>query len=515
MMRTACVALGISALSLQASAQTKMTVENVMKMSLRNSGPIIDQDQIRGYFFFYLSDKVDKKTNEYTLSIVDENLKKIKEIKMQDGKEVSLLEAAYNGSAINFTFFNDKENTLEYRSYKTDGKMAFSYTRELDKKSEKYFKAAYVNKADEDNENKTVNDIPGKGFISITPIREDKTYTYDVNFYSSEKRKTWNFNPTEEGKITAGDFLGATDSVVIIETMQRAHLMSGKTESGLVGLNIETGKQMFNIQTVDKQYELAPMNVTPLQSGSGFLVMGPYYNNGDDVAKAKSQGLAIWQMSSQGKILRSKYLSWQRDLGKFMNVDQRGKLDDIGWLYIHKLVQTSNGKFFVVGEGYKRVADALGIAATALSGSYRGNTTKLKITDMVVLQLNDQFALEDAKVYEKNANNFSLEGGDFASPHTLAIMAKNWGYFDYEYTMMTPDHNGFTASYTDYERSKGYKGTTFNTISFYDNKLHQDKIQLKSEASTMRIMAGKSGYVLVSEYFKKKKTLEVRLEKTN
>ena len=80
-------------------AQTsKLSIDNVYSVTLRNSGTIIEKEEIKGYYFLYQSDKVDRKTNEYSLQILDANLNKIKDIKFQDSKKIILLESSYNGS---------------------------------------------------------------------------------------------------------------------------------------------------------------------------------------------------------------------------------------------------------------------------------------------------------------------------------------------------------------------------------------------------------------------------------
>ena len=211
-------------------------------------------------------------------------------------------------------------------------------------------------------------------------------------------------------------------------------------------------------------------------------------------------------------------MSWAKDLSKYLNVDQRGKVADLGYVYIHRIMQTEEGKIFVVGEGYKKVADGLGIAANVLTGGYNASMTKLQITDLIMLELSTDFVLENAQLYPKNKNSFSLAygGSDFASPHTLALVAKMYGAFDYIYTQMGKNNASFVSAYTDYERNKGgYKGMTFHSISFYDGKISTDKINLKTDASRMAILPAKPGAVLLMEYYKKDKRLELRMEKIN
>jgi len=503
------------ALNIHSHAQ-KLSIEKAYKVTLKNSGAIIENEQIKGYYFLYMSDKVDRNTNEYTLQIVDENLNKINDVKFTDNKNIVLLESSFNSDAITFLFYNDKENALEYRLYGLDGKQTFTYSKVLDKKSETYFKYQLRRNDDEESENQNVFDIPGKGFLSVTPLRESRKYTYDINFYSSSKRKSWTYNPVEDGKFTSAQYLGANDSVALIEVLSKEKLLSKETESTIMGINLENGKKLFEVRTQDKGNQLYPMNVTMLKGMNEFLVMGLYYEGNDRVVQDKSQGLGIWLMNNQGKIVRSKYMSWANDLSKYLKVDQKGRVASLGWVYIHHIMQTEDGKIFAVGEGYKKVADGVGIALNVLSGSYSAGVTKLQITDMLMLELSKDFVLTDAKIYEKNNNNFSLgTGSDMYSPHSLALFAKAYGAFDYNFTQMGDKNESFSTSYTDYERSKGYKGLTFNSISYYDGKLSQDKINLKTDASSLRVLPAKSGSVLLVEYFRKDKRLDLRMEKLN
>ena len=87
------------------------------------------------------------------------------------------------------------------------------------------------------------------------------------------------------------------------------------------------------------------------------------------------------------------------------------------------------------------------------------------------------------------------------------------GAFDYEFTTGAPEDNNFVICYSDWVRSSSYKGQTFNSIRYNGTKFTQDKIELKSKASRMKVLPAKSGSIMIMEYFKKDKKLEFRLEK--
>jgi hypothetical protein len=499
----------------------KLSIDNVYSVTLRNSGSIIENEEIKGYYFFYQSDKIDKRTNEYTLQILDANLNKLKDIKFQDSKKIALMESSYNGSSLVFMFFDEDQNMIDYRLYDLEGKKTNSYSKVLDKRSEQYFKNVPRLGNDDGAENQSVYDIPNKGFLSIVPLREGKSYTYEVNFYSSEKRRSWNFNPIEEGKFTQAQYLGANDSIAFIEVLSKAKITSKEMESAFVGINLSNGRKAFEVRTQDKGNKIYPMNISPILNTNKYIVMGPYFGSDDKVLQDKSEGLAVWTMDNKGKILATKYISWADDVSKYLKTDFKGRLTDIGYVYFHNLFQTDDGKIFAIGEGYKKTASALGIATTvlgAMAGSYGGGASvaKMKVTDMVLLQLNDQYALENATVYDKYNNNVELPSGyDFVNPHTLALLLKTNGSFDYTFTQMGKNKGSFMSGYTDFEKGKDYRGLSFNSISYYDGKITNDKIKLATKATRLRVLPAKPGSVLLLEYYKKDKRVDLRMEKLN
>lgn len=499
------------------SAQSKLSIDKVYSASLRNSGAIITNNEVKGYFLFYKSDKIDRKNYEYTLQILDENLNKVKDIRFTDSKSVSLQEASFNGNNLMFAFFDEENKLLDYRSYSFDGKQTVSYQRDLDKKSIRYMETK-MEQNSEESQNSTLYAIEGLGFISCIPIRDDGQYSYEVNFYNGEKRSQWTYNPETGDKFEAAQFLGNSDSVAVFQVTRKKALMAGKYESWLLGIGLAKGNTVFEFQTENKdKFNFMPMNVATVAGAAGFVLSGPYFNPDDNVLKDKSLGMGIWIMNNKGQIIRSKYSSWEADLSKYLPVNSKGKLDDIGYLFIHKVIRTSDDRIFAVAEGYKQQASAFGIATTVLSRGNGASTVKLKITDMIGLEFDSSFALKNAVVYKKNSNNIEFPGGfEFTGPQTMAMMAKyNYDAFDYEYTQISSDKSSFVVGYKDYVKEDGYKGGTFNSISYYNGKFSTDKINLKSSASSLKVLPGKTGSVVILEYYKKDKRMEMHMEKLN
>ncbi len=500
-------------------AQNKLSVDKVYATYLRNSGTIMENNQIKGYFFLYQSDKIDKNTNEYTLQVLDQNLNKVKEIKFEDSKKINLLEASYNNNSLAFLFKNADQKTLDMKIYDMDGKLKFSYSREYDKKTDELMKRYETMHTDEGT-NQNVFDLSGQGYVSVLPLRDGKQRTYEVDYYSSEQKKQWTYKPEDdEERFANAEFMGNTDSLIILEVLKKNRAMSGKMTAHIVGINFVTKKKVFDIDDSNDEYTFVPSSIIPLKGKNELVIMGSYFAKGDNIIKDFSKGMAVYTIDSKGKILTKTYNSWADDFGKYLSLNNKGKIDKIGFLYIHKLIQTPDGKIFVVSEGYKRQASAGGIAATVLlaaAGAHSSavGVTKIVVTNMVVMEFNEKFKIKNATIYDKSNNTVESSGmSDFGSQHEIALLVKMKGGFDYEFTTGDVDNGNFTICYSDWVKSSEYKGKTFNSIRYNGSKFSTDKIELKSKASTMKVFPAKSGSVMIMEYFKKDKRLDFRLEK--
>ena len=347
------------------------------------------------------------------------------------------------------------------------------------------------------------------------PSREDKDYTFQIDYFSTEKRRQWTYTPTEGAKKFVGDYLGSFNGVVYIEVLKFTGMFDQKPESSIIGLNLETGKQVFE-KTTDSKYRFYPASMSLLNDGKAYLY-GEYFDVNGNISKDKSLGFAFWGIDEKGKILSEKYCSWDLDLGKYLNVSSKGKIEDFGFMYLHNILQTSDGNIYAIGEGYKKVVSALGIAAKILSRNSNISTLKIKITDMMLIKFDKDFTVKEAKIYDKNSNSVELQSGyEFVSTPLIGKLVKwVYGEFDYAYTQTNKDVSSFTVCYADYVRDKDYKGATFNSISYNDGKITTDRINAKSEGRRAWVLPGKQGQVLLVDFNKKERRLQAHFEKLN
>lgn len=498
----------------------KLSIANIQKASvMRNSDAIKEGSEVKGYYFFYVSDKIDRKTNEYTLQIMDQSLNKLKELKFQDSKNVTIIESSFNGTDLVFMFYNYDTNILDYQVYGADGTKKFSYTKSLSKKDEAYLRTNYFID-DEDNNFKGLYPIEGKGFISNIPSRDNKDYTFQISYVGTDAKKQWSYIPAMDGKMFVGDYLGTFNNVVYVEMLKYSGVLDRNPDSYILGLSLENGKLLFQKSTNEGKYNFYPVSMSVLNNGKAYLY-GEYFDKGGNVMKDRSKGFAFVGIDETGKTLSEKYSSWAVDLGKHLGVSGSGKIDDFGFMFLHNMVQTDDGSIYAIGEGYKKAASALGIAsmvlATAGGGRSDISTVKLKVTDMLMIKFDQEFTVKEASIYKKTDNDIQLaSGSEFTSTQMLGKHIKYYyGGFDYAYTQVNKDRSSFSVCYSDYVRGKNYKGATFNSITYSDGKLTQDKIQTKSDATKSIVLPARQGQVLIMDYYRKDKRLDLHFEKLN
>jgi hypothetical protein len=495
----------------------KLTLDNVLKAYIKGAGPIYEGRQVKGYYIFYESDKIDRKTREYTIQILDENSNPVKKATFQDHKDVVLYDAEFNGSSLCFFLINSKEKKYQYKIYDSECKLKYEYEKEYDRGDFELF-LAQVNAmgSGDDATSNTLIAIPNLGFASLMPVRQGGSNFFEIGYYSSVSNKYYTYKPEFEERQVGGICMAVVDSTIYLEVGKKMRALSGKYNTSTYAYNVVSQKKVFEIaERFDPKYKSVPTFITKDQETGNLLMASTYFEEDDNVVKDYGLGVAIYTITRDGKILTKEYNPWQGAFSKYLTVNDKGKIDEIGYLCIQDIKRAADGKLFVAAEGYKRKFDALG-SAFALMGSRGGGFTKIVITDLVLIEFDKTNKLTNATVYKKRP--FAAVAGamaDQVSQHALAIMLKYSGSFDYSFTTSNKDNSSFSFCYTDWEKTPDYKGGTFNSIKYSNGKISTDKIQLSSKSSFMRIYPAKQGYVAIYEYFRKAKKVEFRLEKMN
>lgn len=511
-MKRILIAAALACLSFGAQAQTEKKLSDIGTFYLKNSGAIVDKNKdVDGYYFYYEMDKLKKGQREFAIQILDKNLNEVAKKSYVDDKHTTLLESSFNNQSMMFVMANFDEKKFTLLTFDKQANQTGKVDIPLESKEVRTYKA----QMQYDMMQPTVYAVDNKGFL-FSKIEDNKKIGYSLKYYPTDGGKAWEFNSPDESKeILSVNPIEVNDKVVVALEMARPGALSRKVSMRIKVIDINTGKLLFE-RDYNKNAKPRFINNAFLNSDNSVVFMGEYFKEGDNIMDDKSQGLFTEVIDFSGKTLTENFASWSTDVSKLMKVKNGSKITDKGYIFFHDIVKTGNNNYYAIGEYYKKTANGLGIAAMALGGGVSsGGATQLTITDAVVFRFDQNFKLTSVQDFDKGTSR-APNLTDFGSPQLNAHIMKYMGAFDFIYTQRDPANDRFYACFIDYERLKGEKNkNAFKTIIYDDGELSEDKIYLSTKDKNFRVMPGKMGNVLLTEYNKKEKTITLHLEKLN
>ncbi|WP_303280025.1 DUF6770 family protein [Flavivirga aquimarina] len=508
-MRKFLTLICLSIISFSLNAQEK-TLKEITSLKMKNIGALMDKNNdVDGYYFYYEVDKLKKGKREYAIKMLDNNLNDIATKSYIDEKNTILADSKFNNQALMFTMINVKERQYKLVSFDKKGERGKDVLIDVNKKEMKW-----LNLMVKTGNFNMLLPVDNKGFL-FNYVKNNEKLGYGLKYIATDGGTTWDYNsPEDSEEILAINPIEVNEKVIVALEASRKSLFSQTIKFKVLVIDIETGKLLFE-KEFDRENNPRLITNAFLSNENEVVLLGEYYKKGDNIIKAKSLGIFAQINNLDGKVISDNKVSWEDKIDKMMPTGLDGKDSNRGYVYFHDIVRTQKGTYYCIGEKYRKTASGAGIASLALGGS--GSATQLTITDAMVFEFNNNFDLNNIEVFKKGKSRApSLI--DFGSPQLNAHALKAFGAFDYEFTQIDTDRDRFYANFIDYERLKGEKNKlAFKTIMYNEGKLSEDKIYLEKDSKKieLRVLPAKLGHVMLMEYNKKEKTLDIHLEKLN
>jgi hypothetical protein len=499
----------------------------IKRFSVSGFKPILERNEVKGYFMFGLLDKVNRKENLYQITILDNNLNETHSVELTKSKTFYLLETAYNGVDFCFSFIDYKKKTLEYLLYDKAGKSVGSYVVSGLSNSEVQGVAARAKMAGDAYSGGLVT-VSGKGFVRYG-IEKMKGYRMEMEMFDNTGKKVWTANSgvSKDSKSFESVAPFYSDSLVVASWLTtRPGMFSRQFESDITFHDANTGKLLFKTTSKNAKYGLMPQGVSYDPILKEYFIYGEYTKPKSIV----SLGFYIQDLDNKGVVKNENFMTWTGDIFKATPGAIKAKMQKNTFVAVHKMVRTADGKFFAIGEQFKKKFDGtglllemLGTVVSSLSQGvvyYDPNRAMFKIViyNMMVYEFNKDLKIEDVCMFDKCKTNIPLpRGAGINGSSTLGYYLKAMGAFDYAYSSVSGDRETFNSAYINYDKKKktGNKLVVGNISYSKEHKLVQDKVDFSSKATYHWLSPAKPGYVCIFEYFRKAKRLDVRLEKLN
>ena len=514
------IALLLSVFSVSAQ---EASVSNVLNLrTVKHSGQIIEQNKLVGYFIFYTKEKVDKNNTAYEIEMFDDNYNPSSNFEIVRPKNSILLEMVYNGSVFMLHFYDSKTG-YEFVTFDKSGEMKGSKKIGKDEISKWDLNKVAVNLQSE-TENVSIYPNGDKGFIRST-FTKYKKVGYEIVAYDNEANEVWSYKSNETSDMLEMVEINDISANYLTATVTKKKSITTREMSNyLLLINLAEGTKITELSMGDDASGLRSLLKSFLnESKKNITLVGEYYKPNDDIVKDKSQGLYMQEISLDGEDLGVTNYAWKGDIDQFVSMtDSDGKKERPFYAFFHDVVISKNGHIFLIGEQFLKQVSAGGIAmqvaAGALGGSSNASAFEMLLGDMIVIEFDAKKNLVDFKKVEKKKTNIILPAGmGIYGSTTLGYYIKSLGAFDYSFTSRNKEKDVYDVIYIDANRKEDDKSSKSDlmvgVISIKTGKVTESRIPINCESKTWWIQPGKPGYISVSEYYRKEKKIDMRLEK--
>ena len=514
------IALLLSVFS--ANAQ-EASVSNVLNLrTAKHSGQIIEQNKLVGYFIFYTKEKVDRSNTAYEIQMYDDNYNPSSNFEIVRPKNSLLLEMVYNGSVFMLHFYDSKTG-YEFVTFDRSGEMKGSKKLSKDEISKWDLNRVMVNLQSE-TENVSIYPNGDKGFIRST-FTKYKKVGYEIVAYDNEANEVWSYKSNESSDMLEMVEINDVSANYLTATVTKKKSITTREMSNyMLLLNLSDGTKITEMSMGDDASGLRSLLKSFLnESKKNITIVGEYYKPNDDIVKDKSQGLYMQEISLDGEDLGITNYAWKGDIDQFVSMtDSDGKKERPFYAFFHDVIVSKNGHIFLIGEQFLKQVSAGGIAmqvaAGALGGSSNASAFEMLLGDMIVVEFDAKKNLVDFKKVEKKKTNIILPAGmGIYGSTTLGYYIKSLGAFDYSFTSRNKEKDYYDVIYIDANRKEDDKSSKSDlmvgVISIKAGKVTENRIPINCESKTWWIQPGKPGFISVSEYYRKEKKIDMRLEK--
>ena len=490
---------------------TQFMHAQMVELNKLSSGKLYDSDvikddknNIKGYFLLFESDKIQKETYILEYVVLDENLTKVTNGYIEEMKYNSLLLKA-DKITTDITLFNNKllielnddtENGKIFRRYRTldlsNNKMSDIFIFRNGKLEVKPKFDRKLKNFDENQTDKIIG-VNGVGFVTI---KEEKDQTGKEKFlvclddnFNIRWRTTYEVTKNNYG-FKELEFLDSSNNFIVFSN----HYTKGgyyKPVNSIMTFDANTGKLNFEF-LFSNQDKYTHKVVDSYIDNEDLILLGNYSKKSDYGFIRDEENLGLFKIKlniKNGKILQEKFLNWT-ELSSKIEINKYGEIKKEGFVFVHDLIQLSNGKIITVCETFKG----------------RPVTTN----NIYFLEISEKFSFNKVLVAEKFRNKFPG-----TEAHSRRI--KEFGAFDY-IDFQNLDDDEFLFYFSDNEKNSKNRNqnTKFGIVSYSNEEFNKKQLNLKTEISTIFAYPAKKGYVMLIEFFDfENKSSQIRLEKVS
>jgi len=501
--------LTIVLLNLNFNAQSQSAeLRDVRKNEFKGVYPIVNKQtkEPKGYYTFYVNEKVGNGMTNFIVALFDLDLKLIKQTPITITKNSNVDGSEFNGEDFLFVFNDYKKKKITYVSVDINGNII--KTKEV-VEAKRYTATADVYPSN------------NGGFYIVKPIKEKK-WGYSVERVDRNLNTLWeNRYMPEKGIVTVETVESDADKIIVIQAVKPS-LTSKKAKAEFLCLSDKDGSTLFNYSLFDGESTGIPTAF--LVDKDKNIVTGGMYFEGEKMDAVNSDGIFFLKLSPKGEKLSYSKIDWDNGIQDVLKKAKKGiSISSKPKVYFQDIIQDKDGSYHVVSETFQKniqlVSSGIKDLATGrfigYLGGDRNQPVTFEIMDFMLFDFDASGNMTYMNMIEKDHTKISVYRpyngyGGLA----MAKIVDKFGWFNYGFITSTEGSNEKLMISTNFAISDPYIG--INTIKGGEvstmHKIPVDKKALRG-ASTVGCMKSKPGNLCIYMYDKKEELVYLYIEK--
>ncbi|TXF77631.1 DUF6770 family protein [Chryseobacterium sp.] len=439
-----------------------------------------------GYSSFSLVGKEANKEMSVQMELKDINLNKINDVVMKFARTTYNYSVVYNKKSVLILGWpymgglmpgNAQYYIYDLTANKLSERMSFPKA---------FDRTKYINR---------VKPVDDSGFLFV--ISNNKSDQIDLVAVDQSNKQLWASTLTNTVNGKKKDIL--FDELDVDNDLAVATYVDNedgkRAQYGLVFINSKNGNELSRVLLDDASYRYQSNQL--IMKNDKVYVFGDLYNEGKKF-NGLNTGIFMVTTDRTGNNIVKKNLQWTDLKGK-LDIDEKGWVEKTGYIYTHTfIIDDASGHILMPGEFFK------------------GTLNGVNISDLVILDFNKDFDLQNVKNFDKKLTSFSMNSFKTGSSRKYGEFLNNAGYFDYQFHNKLDRNKGTVIYYLDVEKEMGMfsKGKyAYGTIAYINGEWSRDKINFTSK-NPMGLLPSKPGYVMLYEEVQGSAP-EMRIEKIN
>lgn len=468
-----------------------------------------ENNNLRGYFLLFETDKIAKETYQLEYVVLDENLTKVTNGFMTEMKYESWLLKAEKIS-VRVAIFKDKlllqfadyyEGDEYYKRYRLlslkDNQLSKPFIFSKGKMLvDPVFDRKNTNMINNFSENIVVYEGVGLMVDSKTLYKKmpefSKSYLVHMD---SDFKEIWRYNYSDINDKVLNNlkYVNSDEDLIVMYNHAYKGWMAPiyLNKVSILFLESKTGvlRNEFEFPELEKYgYRVVDCKIT----SDKVYLYGNYSETNKKGFIKDTDNLGLFNFvfdKKTGKLTKSHYLKWE-SLSDKLPIDKKGYVKKEGYLYPHEMLLTDEGKIILVAEAFIQ--------------------SPITTNNLYFFEMNNNLDVNQVFTVEKFRNKFPKTSG-----HSSSI--KKYGLFDFiDYQDLGDNEFLFLFSDNEKKSKNRNKSTLYGIVSYSEGKFKKQTLELKTETSTVNAYNAKKGYIMLVENFdEKNKATELRLEKIN